>query len=45
MKNIDIGIRGMTCAACAMRVERALGKLKGVAAARVNLAAESGHVD
>jgi Cu+-exporting ATPase len=45
MKNIDIGIRGMTCAACAMRVERALGKLKGVAAARVNLAAESGHVE
>ena len=45
MQTIDIGIGGMTCAACAGRVERALGKVKGVASARVNLAAESAHVE
>jgi Cu+-exporting ATPase len=45
MQKLEIGIRGMTCAACAMRVERALKILQGVAVARVNLAAESVHVE
>ena len=33
-------IEGMTCAACAGAVEKALGKLEGVGEARVNFAAE-----
>ena len=35
-----IGIEGMTCASCAGRVERALGKVPGVLSVSVNLAAE-----
>ena len=38
MKQLEIGIDGMTCASCSTRVERALGKLDGVADAPVNLA-------
>jgi len=45
MTTLEIGIGGMTCAACATRVERALKTLQGVAVARVNLAAESAHVE
>ncbi len=45
MSSLELGIRGMTCAACAGRVERALKKVAGVAEARVNLAAESAHVE
>ncbi|MEW6688384.1 MAG: heavy metal translocating P-type ATPase [Pseudomonadota bacterium] len=45
MASLVIGIGGMTCAACAGRVERALKALPGVAAARVNLAAESAQVE
>ncbi len=40
---IDIAIFGMTCAACALRVEKALGKLAGVSAS-VNLATERARV-
>jgi P-type Cu+ transporter len=35
-----IPIEGMTCAACATRISRGVGKLPGVAGADVNLAAE-----
>jgi Cu+-exporting ATPase len=35
-----IGIEGMTCASCAARVERALGKVPGVLSVNVNLASE-----
>ncbi len=38
--SLDVGIAGMTCAACAGRVERAVRALPGVAAASVNLASE-----
>lgn len=41
---IDIGIGGMTCASCVMRVEKALKKVPGVEAATVNLATESARV-
>jgi Cu+-exporting ATPase len=41
---IDIGIGGMTCASCVMRVEKALKKVPGVQAATVNLATESARV-
>lgn len=41
----EIPIRGMTCAACAARVERAIGRLPGVLSARVNLATERAWVE
>lgn len=44
MKQIEIGVDGMTCASCSARVERALGKLEGVAEASVNLATERASV-
>ena len=37
-------ISGMTCAACAHRVERALKKVDGVVAAHVNLAHEKAYL-
>jgi Cu+-exporting ATPase len=40
----QIGIGGMTCASCVMRVERALKKVPGVVDASVNLATESARV-
>ena len=41
---IDLPITGMTCAACAARIERSLGKSEGVAEAAVNLATERATV-
>ena len=43
-KHIALDISGMTCAACAGRVEGALGKVPGVARAQVNLALERADV-
>ncbi|MBL8479019.1 MAG: copper-translocating P-type ATPase [Sterolibacteriaceae bacterium] len=40
---LDIAIGGMTCAACATRIEKQLNKLEGVEAV-VNLAAERAHI-
>ncbi len=40
----DIGIGGMTCASCVMRVEKALKKVPGVATASVNLATETARI-
>jgi Cu+-exporting ATPase len=40
---LDLKIDGMTCAACALRVEKALNKVGGVSAT-VNLASERAHV-
>jgi len=40
MNDKTIEISGMTCAACAMRIEKAVGKLDGVEKASVNLATE-----
>lgn len=37
-KKIEIGVQGMTCAACSAAVERAVRKLPGVASVSVNLA-------
>ena len=37
-------ITGMTCAACANRIEKGLGKLEGVSAANVNFALEQASV-
>jgi Cu+-exporting ATPase len=43
--HFTLPIRGMTCASCAARVERALGKVAGVTQVRVNLATEQAHVE
>src|SRR6266446_5662751 len=42
-RTVELAIDGMTCASCAARVEKALNKLPGTAAA-VNLAAERAHI-
>jgi P-type Cu+ transporter len=39
LERIDLPIEGMTCAACATRIGKGLGKLEGVTQADVNLAA------
>ncbi|MET3247935.1 Cu+-exporting ATPase [Burkholderia sp. OAS925] len=41
----ELEIGGMTCASCAMRVEKALAKVPGVAGASVNLATETASVN
>ncbi len=41
---LDLAVTGMTCAACAMRIEKKLNRLDGVAAS-VNYATEKAHVD
>jgi len=45
MKQKSMTIQGMTCAACARRIETAVGKLPGMARASVNLANETLFVD
>ncbi|MDR3331672.1 MAG: cation transporter, partial [Synergistaceae bacterium] len=40
MSRDTLTISGMTCAACAKRIEKAVGKLNGVANASVNFATE-----
>lgn len=42
---IELQITGMTCAACATRIEKGLNKLSGVTGANVNLALETAHVE
>ena len=42
--NLELGITGMTCAACVTRVEKALSKVPGVLTASVNLATERASV-
>jgi P-type Cu+ transporter len=43
-KELQIGVQGMTCAACVARVERGLKKVEGVQTASVNLATENATV-
>ncbi|NLF29144.1 MAG: copper-translocating P-type ATPase [Clostridiales bacterium] len=45
MKSQMLSIRGMTCAACAQRIEKAVRKLPGVQQASVNLASEKLFVE
>ncbi|MBE5980776.1 MAG: copper-translocating P-type ATPase [Paenibacillaceae bacterium] len=42
--DVTIPIGGMTCAACARRVEKAIGKLEGVVSSSVNFATEKATV-
>jgi Cu+-exporting ATPase len=44
MQSETLTIGGMTCAACAARVEKAIGKLEGIENAAVNLATEKATV-
>lgn len=44
MKRLELGVGGMSCAACSARVERALKEVKGVESAGVNLAAERANI-
>ena len=43
-KEITIPIGGMTCAACAQRIEKAVGKMEGVTSSSVNLATEKATI-
>jgi Cu+-exporting ATPase len=45
LNSVTIPIGGMTCAACAQRVEKAIAKLEGVAKVSVNLATEKASVE
>ncbi|HTT11681.1 MAG TPA: heavy metal translocating P-type ATPase [Burkholderiaceae bacterium] len=44
LQSFVLPVQGMTCAACVAHVEKALGTVPGVRAARVNLATESASV-
>ncbi|PZD96876.1 heavy metal translocating P-type ATPase [Paenibacillus sambharensis] len=43
-ESVDFQLEGMTCAACAARIEKGLNKLPGVQHATVNFAMETAHV-
>jgi len=45
MNKEAVKISGMTCAACAKRIEKAVGKLEGVSQASVNFATEKLSVE
>lgn len=44
LKETNLQISGMTCAACAIRIEKGLNKLEGVETASVNLALEKSAI-
>lgn len=44
LKETDIQIAGMTCAACANRIEKVLNKIDGIETANVNLALERANI-
>ncbi|MCQ6563831.1 heavy metal translocating P-type ATPase [Paenibacillus mendelii] len=44
-ETVDFTLEGMTCAACANRIEKGLNKLPGVTNATVNFAMETAHVE
>src|SRR5215208_3179601 len=44
LERVDLPVTGMTCAACAARIERSLNKAEGVEEASVNLATERATV-
>jgi len=44
-ESIELQITGMTCATCAIRIEKGLNKMQGISLANVNLALESAHVE
>ncbi|MBC7107025.1 MAG: heavy-metal-associated domain-containing protein, partial [Firmicutes bacterium] len=44
-KTVEIPIKGMTCAACAQAVSRALSRVEGVITAEVNLLTEKARIE
>ncbi len=44
-ETVELAITGMTCASCAARIEKMLGKVPGVREVSVNLATERARVD
>ncbi|MBO1511344.1 heavy metal translocating P-type ATPase [Metabacillus bambusae] len=44
-EKVELNIIGMTCAACATRIEKGLNKLEGVTKASVNLALENATIE
>ncbi len=44
LKEANFQITGMTCAACATKIEKALNKIDGVEEANVNLALEKAKI-
>jgi Cu+-exporting ATPase len=44
VQTINIGIEGMTCAACAQRIEKVLNKDPNITEAVINLATETGQI-
>ncbi|MEK4353318.1 heavy metal translocating P-type ATPase [Paenibacillus sp. FSL H8-0261] len=42
---VELQLVGMTCAACALKIEKTLNKLPGVSTANVNFAMETAHVE
>ncbi len=45
LSHIDLPVRGMTCSACATRLEKALGLVAGIDAANVNFAIERAAIN
>ncbi len=45
MKKLNIPISGMTCANCAMNIERSVKKLDGIKVANVNFASEQANIE
>lgn len=44
IQEMMLSIEGMTCAACSARIEKVVGRVKGVETVQVNLASEQGRV-
>ena len=44
LERIDLPITGMSCASCALKIEKGLAKVEGVSQATVNFAAEKATV-
>ncbi|MGF9853533.1 heavy metal translocating P-type ATPase [Bacillus paramobilis] len=44
-ESVELNISGMTCAACANRIEKGISKMEGVSTATVNFALETAHVE
>lgn len=45
MEKITLSIKGMTCASCAITIEKVISKLDGVSAVNVNFATEKASVE
>ncbi|BBH19959.1 copper-translocating P-type ATPase [Paenibacillus baekrokdamisoli] len=41
---LDLHIQGMSCTACAVRIEKAVGKMSGISSISVQYAAKSAHI-